>query len=87
MLRSCTRSAFVLVAAARCCPYVTLSPSMLPEGWQQGLFKVLAMLRFWKDESSEVLNRSMILERLVEGLGLGVHEEADSGRLRVEMFE
>jgi hypothetical protein len=87
MLRSCTRSAFVLIAAARCCPSPTLSPSLLPDNWQQALYKVLTMLRFWKDESTEVLNRLIILERLMEGLGLAVHEEAHDSRLRVEMYE
>jgi hypothetical protein len=73
MLRSCTRSAFVLVAAARCCSSLTLSSSMLPDGWQQSLYKVIAMLSFWKDESTEVLDRLRILQRLMEGLGLSVH--------------
>ncbi len=45
---------------------------MLPDGWQQGLYKVIAMLRFWKDESTEVLDRLRILERLMDGLGLRV---------------
>jgi hypothetical protein len=87
MLRPCTRSAFVLVAAARCCSSLRLSPSMLPEGWQQSLYKVLTMLRFWMDESTEVLNRFMILERLVQEFGIAVHGEAGDGRARVEFLE
>jgi len=87
MLRSCTRSAFVLVAAARCCSSRTISPSLLPDRWQQSLYKVLAMLRFWKDESTEILNRLTILERLMEGLGLAVHEEAGDSHLRAELYQ
>lgn len=59
---------------------------MLPDGWQQGLYKVVAMLSFWKDESSEVLDRLRILERLMEGLGLGVHGGDLNDRMRRESF-
>jgi hypothetical protein len=86
MLRSCTRSAFVLVAAARCCSSLTMSASMLPESWQQALYKVLALLRFWKDESIEVSDRLAILERLMEGLGLRVESGDDDVGVVAESF-
>jgi hypothetical protein len=85
MLRSCTRSAFVLVAAARCAAQLTLGQGMLPEGWQRGLWKVVGMLRFWRDESAEVEDRLRILERLMDGLGLGVHGR-DLNGMRAESF-
>ncbi|KFY78020.1 hypothetical protein V499_02732 [Pseudogymnoascus sp. VKM F-103] len=62
MLRSCTRSALVLLAAARC---PELVPT-LPEGWEEAILKVVDMLSFWKDESMQVLDMLFILERLIE---------------------
>jgi hypothetical protein len=62
MLRSCTRSALVLLAAARC---PELVPT-LPEGWEEAILKVVDMLSFWKDESMHVLDMLFILEGLIE---------------------
>ncbi|OBT38945.1 hypothetical protein VE00_10489 [Pseudogymnoascus sp. WSF 3629] len=62
MLRSCTRSALVLLAAARC---PELVPT-LPAGWEEAVLKVMGMLSFWKEESIDVLDKLCILERLVE---------------------
>lgn len=68
MLRSCTRSALVLLAAARCPCLV----SALPAGWEEAVLKVMSMLSFWKDESMDVLDRLCILERLVEVVAPGI---------------
>lgn len=63
-----------------------MSASMLPESWQQALYKVLALLRFWKDESIEVSDRLAILERLMEGLGLRVESGDDDVGVVAESF-
>lgn len=60
MLRSCTRSALVLLAAAR-------SPglsSLLPADWEVAVYKVTVMLDFWKDESHDVMDRLHIVQKL-----------------------
>ncbi|KAF9885026.1 hypothetical protein FE257_000849 [Aspergillus nanangensis] len=62
MLRSCTRSAFVLLAAER---RVELVP-FLPIGWQEAVFEVSKMLAFWKDESRDVAELFAILQTLLE---------------------
>lgn len=46
MLRSCTRSALVLVAASR-----AGLESMLPADWESTIIKVVHLLRYWKDEA------------------------------------
>jgi hypothetical protein len=61
MLRSCTRSALVLLGAARS-PGLT---DLLPPDWQQAIHKVTNMLSYWKDESRDVLDRLQILEKLL----------------------
>jgi hypothetical protein len=70
MLRSCTRSALVLLAAAR-------SPqlhSRLPFGWEMAIGKVIGMLNYWREESRDVLDRLDILEALMSGLTMASHE-------------
>ncbi|KAJ6099788.1 hypothetical protein N7467_001323 [Penicillium canescens] len=61
MLRSCTRSALVLLAAERCANLVHL----LPLGWEETIFDVAKMLKFWKDESSDVHEMLDILQTLM----------------------
>ncbi|OBT39636.1 hypothetical protein VE00_09758 [Pseudogymnoascus sp. WSF 3629] len=68
MLRSCTRSALVLLATARCSDLV----SLMPEGWEEAVAKVMAMLGFWKGESRDVMDRLQILETLVGGVAPGI---------------
>jgi hypothetical protein len=62
MLRSCTRSALVLLGAARS-PELS---ALLPIGWETAVYKVTAMLSYWKDESREVQDRLDILETLLK---------------------
>ncbi|KAI1609036.1 hypothetical protein EDD37DRAFT_136498 [Exophiala viscosa] len=69
MLRSCTRSAFVLLAAARLEKLTTL----MPERWRLAVEKVLDMLRFWRRESRDVEDRLRLVETLLEGVTYNGH--------------
>ncbi|KAJ5889302.1 hypothetical protein N7504_010112 [Penicillium tannophilum] len=60
MLRSCTRSALVLLAAERSVYLVHL----LPLGWEEAVIGVTKMLKFWKDESRDVFEMLEILQAL-----------------------
>lgn len=64
MLRSCTRSALVLIAA-RNDPFLS---NMMPEGWQNAVMKVAGMLSFWKDESRDCGDRLRIIERAMRDI-------------------
>lgn len=64
MLRSCTRSAFILLGAART-EKLTL---LMPEGWREAVGKVIEMLRFWRRESKDVEDRLQLIETLLDGL-------------------
>ena len=60
-LRSCTRSAMVLLA-------VRNTPDLwqyLPENWEEKVQKVIALLTFWKDESRDAGDRLEILNSLM----------------------
>jgi hypothetical protein len=65
MLRSCTRSALVLLAAVRCPSLSTV----LPMNWKRAIYKVKDMLSHWKDESRDVADRLHIIDKLMGGLG------------------
>jgi hypothetical protein len=67
MLRSCTRSAFVLLAAARC-PDLAL---YLPMGWEGVVMEVKKMLELWKDESKDVSQVLGYLETLLGASNAG----------------
>lgn len=60
-LRSCTRSALVLMAA-RNSPELCLS---MPPNWEAAIEKVMALLRFWQTESRDARDRLNILQALV----------------------
>ncbi|KAG4433504.1 hypothetical protein IFR05_011013 [Cadophora sp. M221] len=62
MIRSCTRSALVLVAASR-----AGLATLLPSGWETAVGKVIDMLRYWKEEAKDVPDRLDILENLMKG--------------------
>jgi hypothetical protein len=64
MLRSCTRSALVLLAAVRC---PSLS-GLLPMNWEHAIYKVKDMLSHWKDESRDASDRLYIIDKLMGGL-------------------
>lgn len=60
MIRSCTRSALVLIAASSCDDL----DQTLPYGWEQAISDVTAMLRFWNEESSDVFRMFKYLQLL-----------------------
>jgi hypothetical protein len=60
MLRSCTRSAFVLTSAPR-----SGLGHLLDPGWEDAVAKVMQMLRYWKGESPDVEHYLNILEKLM----------------------
>ena len=59
MLRSCTRSAFVLIAGER-----SGMNYLLPENWETAVGKTLQLLRYWQEESGDIRDRLEILESL-----------------------
>ena len=61
MLRSCTRSGLLLLAASR-------SPNvqhLMPANWQTAVGKVVNMLRYWRHESEDVANRLALIESML----------------------
>ncbi|KAL2846692.1 hypothetical protein BJY01DRAFT_247122 [Aspergillus pseudoustus] len=66
MLRSCTRSALVLIAGA-----LRGLTALLPVDWMSSVEKVLHLLRYWKDEANDAADRLEVLEGLMEGLAAG----------------
>jgi hypothetical protein len=60
MLRSCTRSGLVLLAASRS----DRVRHLLPDGWKQAVGKIVDMLRFWRRESQDVEDRLRLVERM-----------------------
>lgn len=65
MLRSCTRSALVLIAA-RCCPE---TEDLLPVGWAEAVTNVIEMLFYWQDEAGDAGDRQKILIELMNQIG------------------
>ncbi|KAG0645279.1 Echinocandin B biosynthetic cluster transcription factor ecdB [Hyphodiscus hymeniophilus] len=61
MIRSCTRSALVLVAVFR-----AGLDSLLPPDWEEAVRKVIRMLRYWREEAKDVPDRLDLLERLMK---------------------
>ncbi|KAH6684800.1 hypothetical protein B0J14DRAFT_527760 [Halenospora varia] len=61
MIQSCTRSALVILAAAR----TTQAAELLPDGWDGAVFDVIEMLRFWEHEVGDAADRLRILEGLL----------------------
>ncbi len=64
MLQSCTRSALVLLAAARSQYAVRL----MPAEWRHAVFDVVEMLRFWQHEVGDARDRLHIVEDLIESV-------------------
>lgn len=62
MLRSCTRSALVLCAAAR-----RGLVSLLPSCWKQTVEQVMQMLRYWSLEAKDIATHLELLEDLMAG--------------------
>lgn len=68
MLRSCTRSALVLIGAVRSNKVKTL----LPMEWETTVGKVIKMLRYWRDEVNDVPDRLNILEEQMRDIGINM---------------
>ncbi len=64
MLQACTRSALVLLAAARTANAIEL----IPDRWKDAVFDVIEMLRFWEHEIGDAGNRLHILEDLLQSV-------------------
>lgn len=62
MLRSCARSAIVLLAAERSVNLVCF----LPMGWEGAVLDVTRMLEFWKDESNDIMGLFNIVQVLLQ---------------------
>ena len=62
MMRSCTRSAFVLVAAKRSGQVETL----LPYRWQHAVHAVIKLLDFWSNECNDSRDRRNILDNAMK---------------------
>ncbi|KAL2784508.1 hypothetical protein BJX66DRAFT_329949 [Aspergillus keveii] len=85
MLRSCTRSALLLVAAGRCAALQGEgggfgSSGFLPAGWRGAVRGALEMLEYWRDEARDARGWWVVLRELVgecEGEGMGMDEEED----------
>ncbi|KAL3422361.1 C6 zinc finger domain-containing protein [Phlyctema vagabunda] len=60
MLRSCTRSALVLLGAR-----LSGLPDLATLEWKGAVEKVIRMLRYWKDEAKDVPDRLDVLENLM----------------------
>jgi hypothetical protein len=56
MIKSCTRSAMVLLAAAK-------AGAKMPRGWQTSVFKVAKMQAYWEGEFTEVSGWRRLIEQ------------------------
>ncbi|ETN45393.1 uncharacterized protein HMPREF1541_09224 [Cyphellophora europaea CBS 101466] len=63
MLRSCTRSGLVLLAASRS----STVRHLLPTSWRHAVSKIVDMLRFWRWESEDVADRLILIETMLQG--------------------
>lgn len=61
MLRSCTRSALMLIAAAR-----SGLSAILPREWEASIAKVMELLRYWQGEILDASDRLKVLEALMK---------------------
>ncbi len=66
MMRSCTRSAFVLLAAKHCHHL----DAMLCEGWQVAVDQVVGLLDFWRGECGDAENRRDLLQMALRSAGV-----------------
>ncbi|KAL7896946.1 hypothetical protein HDV63DRAFT_82296 [Trichoderma sp. SZMC 28014] len=56
MIRACTRSALVLLAAAR-------AGCAMPADWEDSVYKTVGMLAYWEDEDRDLIHWRATLER------------------------
>ncbi|KAH8693734.1 hypothetical protein BGW36DRAFT_383597 [Talaromyces proteolyticus] len=65
MLRTCTRSALILLAAC----HSQMVQDLMPEGWKEAVVSAMGMLQFWEDEVGDARDRLHILTVLMTELG------------------
>jgi hypothetical protein len=65
-IRSCTRSALVLVAAKKC----NRLDALLCPGWEEAVQRVIGLLDFWRGDCGDAENRRDILETAMRSLGI-----------------
>jgi hypothetical protein len=65
MLRTCTRSALILLAAC----HSQIVQDLMPEGWKEAVVSAMSMLRFWEDEVGDARDRLQILTVLMAEVG------------------
>jgi hypothetical protein len=66
MIRTCTRSAFVMVAASH-------AGCRLPSGYQETIYKTVELLTTWQDEMAEAGQWARLLEREYSRLSESCH--------------
>jgi hypothetical protein len=64
MMRSCTRSALVLIAAKR----NGQLDDLMPLDWKSAVRRVISMLGFWRGQSRDAESRKEILENALRSL-------------------
>ena len=65
MMRACTRSALVLLAAKKCGQLEAL----LCHGWENAVLQVIDLLDFWREDCGDADNRRQILQSALKRLG------------------
>lgn len=68
MMRTCTRSALILLAAC----HSEAVQDLIPEGWKDAVLSAIDLLRFWKDEVGDARDRLAVLTELMNDLGYRV---------------
>lgn len=61
MLRTCTRSALILLAAR----LSGIVEDLIPDGWKEAVLDAIDMLGFWEDEVADARDRRRILSLLM----------------------
>jgi len=65
MLRTCTRSALILLAAC----HSESAHDLIPKDWREAVLDAMDMLRFWEEEVHDARDRLQILTQLMTELG------------------
>jgi hypothetical protein len=68
MMRACTRSALVLLAAC----HSEAVQDLMPDRWKEAVLSAIDLLRFWRDEVGDARDRLTILIELMDDFGCQV---------------
>ena len=68
MMRACTRSALVLLAAC----HSKAVQDLMPDRWKEAVRSAIDLLQFWKDEVGDARDRLTILIELMDDFGCQV---------------